>query len=92
MDLSLTSQQSAAIHSNPGQPVPIVDQASSETFYLVSEPTFLHLQGLSEGSAAWCQERLKQLIQDGVDSAEMPATDAFARLRSIAETMGRAVP
>jgi hypothetical protein len=92
MELNLTSQQSAAIQSNPGQPVPVVDQASSETFYLVSEPTFLHLQGLAEGSASWCHDRLKQLIQDGIVSAEVPAAEAFARLRNMAESMGRSAP
>jgi hypothetical protein len=92
MELNLTSQQSAAVHANPGKPVTLVDQASSETFYLVSEPTFLHLQGLAEETEAWRQDRLKQLVREGIDSDEVPAAEAFAELRSLAEAMTRQSP
>jgi hypothetical protein len=84
MDIPLSPQQRDAINARPGEPVPLIDAASSERYFLVPAPAFLHLQGLAKESDEHCHRQLKQLIREGIDSPSVDAEKAFARLHGFA--------
>jgi hypothetical protein len=87
MEIPLSPQQRDAIHAHPGEPLPLVDHISSERYFLVPAPSFLHLQGLAGESEGRCHEQLRKLIQDGIDSPTVSAQEAFARLRRTAQRL-----
>lgn len=87
MTTRLTPEQRAAIEAH--RYVALEDEQSHERFYLVPEASFLHLQGLAEEEDRACQDRLRQLIREGIDSPDVPATDAFNRLRHLASELAR---
>lgn len=89
MELSLTPQQIAALQDAPDQPVPVVNSDSQERYYLVSEPLLLSLQGLTSGPDAKSARELEELIQQGLNSPEIPAEEAFDRLRKHAQMLAR---
>lgn len=89
MDIGLTPQQIEALRAHPGQPLSMVDESSSERFFLLSEPAFLHLQGLAGETGSESHRRLKQLIQEGIDSPAIPADEALARLREVANKLAQ---
>lgn len=70
------------MQANPGQPLPILDDASQQRFYLLDESAFLHLQGLANDTERACHDQLQRLILEGIDSPGVPAEEAFARLRN----------
>jgi hypothetical protein len=87
MEIPLSPQQRDAVNARPGEPLPLVDYASSERYFLVPAPAFLHLQGLADESESRCHEQLSKLIQEGIDSPTVSAEEAFARLRRTAQRL-----
>ena len=87
MEIPLSPQQRDAINAHPGEPLPLVDHVSSERYFLVPAPAFLHLQGLAGESENNCHEQLRKLIQEGIDSPTVPAEEAFSRLRQTAQRL-----
>jgi hypothetical protein len=67
-----------------GKPLRLVDPQSKTAFYLVDEASLLHMQSLSEAKSEESLNRLRQLIQDGIDSVGISEADAAARLRQYA--------
>jgi hypothetical protein len=89
MDIPISPEQRAALNSHPGAALPIIDYESSEKYFLVPAPAFLHLQGLAVENDRRCHEQLRQLVEEGINSPEVSAEQAFSRLRSKAEQLGR---
>jgi hypothetical protein len=87
MELPITPQQRDALHAHPGQPVPLVDTLSSEKYFLVPAPAFLHLQALASEAEHECNDQLRTFIQQGLESKGVPADQAFARLKQFAQQL-----
>lgn len=87
MEIPLSPQQRDAINAHPGEPLPMVDLVSSEKYFLVPAPAFLHLQGLAEEDDQRCHDQLQHLIQEGIDSRTVSADEAFSRLRRTAQRL-----
>lgn len=87
MQVPLSPQQRDAIAAHPGEPLAVVDEFGTAGYYLVPASAFLHLQGLNEASDRQSHEQLRRLIQKGIDSPEVPADEAFERLRRFADAL-----
>jgi len=86
----LTDEQRRALESSSGHPVPVEDTATSKVYYLLDEEAFLHLKGLQAEHEDHCQDQLRRLIEQGIHSPEVPAREAFARLRKLASDISQA--
>lgn len=87
MQVPLSPQQREAIAARPGEPLAIVDEFGHAGYYLVPAPAYHHLQGLNDASDQQSHEQLRRLIQEGCESPEVPADEAFKRLRQIAQSL-----
>jgi hypothetical protein len=87
MQVPLSPQQRDAIAANPGETLAVIDEFGNAGYYLVPAPAFLHLQGLNEATDRDSHERLRRLIQEGIDSPGVPADEAFERLRRFADAL-----
>ena len=92
MVVKLTDEQRHALEANAAPIVPIEDEQNRKIYYLLSEETFLHLQGLQTQHEQRCQEQLRRLIDEGVRSPGVPADEAFARLQALADELSRSSP
>jgi hypothetical protein len=85
----LTDEQRQALDSGSGHPVPVEDTATKKIYYLVDEEAYLHLKGLQAEHEEHCQNQLRELIEQGIRSPEVPAGEAFARLRALAQELAQ---
>jgi hypothetical protein len=76
MASKITQQQRDDLHASHGQPVPVEDEVGHKVYYLV-EADYLHTS----------RERLKGLIQDGINARHVPSDEAEDRLRSYADRL-----
>jgi hypothetical protein len=87
MQVPLSPQQRDAIAAHPGEPLAVVDEfGNAAGYYLVPAPAFLHLQSLSAENAQQRQNELRRLIEEGLESPDVPAEEAFDRLRKLAKS------
>jgi hypothetical protein len=89
MIAKLSEEQRQALQDSPGRPVPIKDERTQKTYYLVEEASYVHLQSLQSDHSRQCHERLRLLIQDGINSPGIPADEAFDRLRTLADQLAQ---
>jgi hypothetical protein len=89
MGIKLSDELRQALETAADQPLSIEDEQSRRKYYLVDEESFLHLKGLQAEHNRECQERLRRLIDEGIESPGIPATEAFARLRTFAEGLSQ---
>lgn len=87
MTTKLTEEQRRAVEACAGQPVVVADETTSKVYYLLNEEAFAHLRGLQSVHDAECRAQLRTLIDEGIRSGEIPADDAFAKLRAEAESL-----
>lgn len=66
MAARITDEMRNEIAARPGEPVTVIDEQGKKVYYLVEENTPL----------------LRALIQEGIDSPEIPAEEAFSELRN----------
>lgn len=92
MNVKLSDEQRHALDVVADHPLPVEDEQNRKMYYLVNEESFLHLQGLQTEHEHRCHEQLRQLIDDGIRSPGVPAHEAFARLRAVAEELSRSYP
>jgi hypothetical protein len=92
MSVKLSDEQRQALESSSGQPLPVQDEQSHSVYYLLNEEAFLHLQSLNAAHDDRCKVRLRELIDEGIQSPGVPANEAFARLRAWAEELSRTSP
>jgi hypothetical protein len=82
MTTKLTDEQRRAIEACAGQPVLVADEATKKIYYLLDEKAFAHLRGLQSAHDDECQAKLRDLIDEGIRSGEIPADKAFSDLRA----------
>jgi hypothetical protein len=87
MTTKLTDEQRAAVEACAGQPVLVIDDATNKVYYLLNEEAFAHLRGLQSTHDDECQTKLRELIEEGIRSPEMPAREVFAELRAEAKRL-----
>lgn len=91
MNVKLTEEQKRAIENGSRLPLAIQDEQSHKIYYLLDEQSYLHLEGLRADHERACHHQLRELIDEGIRSPEVPAEEAFGRLRSLAEQLSRGV-
>ena len=89
MAAKLTPEQRDALKAHSGHAVPVEDDESKETYYLVTAPSYLHMQGLIGQHDQQCREQLRQLVEEGINSPGVPADEALARLRATAKELSK---
>lgn len=87
MNVSITSEQRDAFQAQAGAPLRLVDEQNQQAFYLIDEASLLHMRAVSNEKAVESENRLRGLIQEGVDSPGIPADQAAARLRQFAQKL-----
>ena len=78
MASKLTNEQRDEIAANPHQAVPVVDEQSGKTYYVVDDE-FLFGQVEQDEQA---RKQLTALIEEGFASGEVSEEDAHARMRT----------
>ena len=78
MASKLTNEQREELAANPHQAIPIVDEQSGSTYYLVGEDFLLGTGERDEKS----RERLRELIQEGIDAPHVSREAGDARIRA----------
>jgi hypothetical protein len=78
MAAKLTNEQRDEIIANPHQAVPVVDDQSGKTYFVV-EREFL-FDSVESDSAS--RERLLQLLDEGEQSGEVSKDDAHTRMQA----------
>jgi len=89
MIAKLTDEQRHALETGGGRPVEVQDERNDKVYYLLNESAYLHLQGLQAEHEQQSHDRLRRLIEEGMESPGVPADKAFARLREIAVRLSR---
>lgn len=87
MNLSITSEQRDAFQAQAGAPLRLVDEQNQQAFYLIDEASLLHMRAISNQKGAESENRLRALIQEGIDSPGIQADQAAARLRQFAQKL-----
>lgn len=87
MNIKLSEEQRIALDQASDRALPVNDDLNRRVYYLVSEESFLHLQGLQAEHERKCRDQLKMLIEEGISSPGIPAEEAFARLRLVAQEL-----
>jgi hypothetical protein len=87
MTTKLTVEQREALKACAGLPVRVADESTSEVFYLVNEDAFAHLRSLQADCDEQYKEKLRALIAEGINSAEVTAARVFADLRAEANKL-----
>jgi hypothetical protein len=87
MTTKLTDEQRKAIETCAGEPVLVADDTTSKVYYLLNEEAFAHLRGLQQAHDDECRSKLRELIEDGIRSGEIPADKAFSDLRTEAQRL-----
>ena len=78
MASKITKQQREDLKASNGQPVPVEDDEAHKVYFLV-DADYLHTS----------HERLKALIQEGIEAIPIPAEQAEAELRRYADQLAR---
>ncbi len=91
MNIRLSEEQRIALDQASDRALPVNDDLNQRVYYLVSEESFLHLKGLQAEHEQECRDQLKNLIEEGISSPGIPAEEAFARLRSVAQGLSNNV-
>jgi hypothetical protein len=81
MTTKLTDEQREAVEACAGQPVQVADDATNKMYYLLNEEAFAQLRGLQTAHDEECKSKLRELIEEGIRSGEIPANKAFEGLR-----------
>jgi hypothetical protein len=81
MTTKLTDEQRKAVEACAGQPVRVADEVTNKVYYLLNEEAFAHLRGLQSAHDEECRSKLRELIDEGIRSGEIPADRAFKDLR-----------
>lgn len=89
MNVKLSEEQRQAIQNAAPAALPVVDDESQSVDYLLDEQSYLHLAGLRADHERNCETKLRELIEERTQSGEVPADEAFARLRSFTEQLQR---
>jgi hypothetical protein len=76
MASKITQQQRDDLTASHGQPVPVEDDEGRKVYFLV-DADYLHTS----------HERLKTLIQEGINSNHTPADEAEGELRRYADRL-----
>ncbi len=87
MTPKLTPEMRDALNQGHGRPVDVEDADGSKFYVLIEKDAYLHLQGLQGQQEEQTREQLRHLIQEGVDSEGIPASEAFKRLRDTASKL-----
>ena len=82
MTTKLTDEQRKAVEACAGQPVLVADEATQKVYYLLNEEAFAHLRGLQSAHDEASRATLRALINEGIQSGEIPADKAFSDLRA----------
>jgi len=78
MAAKITNEQRNDLAANPHQAVPVVDDQSNRVYYLVDEDFLLGTGEHDEAS----RQRLRALIQEGIDSPHVSRAEGDARIRA----------
>jgi hypothetical protein len=89
MTTKLTDEQRQAVEACAGQPVRVTDDVTNKMYYLLNEEAFAHLCGLQSSHNEECQAKLRELIEEGILSGEIPADKAFSDLRAEVDRLAR---
>jgi|GEM_PF-6104670 len=81
MASKLSNEQRSDVVANPHQAVPIVDEQSGKTYYIVDD-VFLFGQVEEDEQS---RQQLIAMIEDGFASGEVPEEEAHARMRATIE-------
>jgi hypothetical protein len=92
MGVKLSDEQRQALQQAAPSALPVEDDQSRKVYYLIDEQSYLHLEGLQSQHEQQCHEQLRGLIAEGIQSPEVPAQEAFARLRAAAVELCRSDP
>lgn len=84
MDARLTDELRDALAARPGEPIPLVDEATGGRFYVISEDRLAHLEAVAREQSEATTERLRQLIAEGDASPDVPADEARERILRMA--------
>lgn len=87
MEIAITPELRDAVQAAAGAPIRLVDQTNQQAFYLVDEASLLHMRTISHERGAESENRLRALIQEGVDSPGIPAEQAATHLRQFAQNL-----
>ena len=87
MTTKLTEEQRKAVEACAGQPVLVADESTNKVYYLLNEEAFAHLRGLQSAHDDECRSKLRELIDEGIRSGEIPAEKAFSDLRAEANRL-----
>lgn len=90
MQAKLTEEQRSAMAAHPGVPIPIIDDDTEQTYYLISERSLTHLENAANLASESSRQRLQKLIEEGDATESIPSEVVFADLRKrAAQTMHR---
>lgn len=85
MASKITPEQQADLNAHTGQPVPLQGDEGNVVCYMVEATLFQNMQGLSGEPSAQNEQRLRTLIQEGLDSPDVPAEEVYRELRGRAK-------
>ena len=81
MATKLTDEQIAEIAANPHQAIPVTEEPSGKTYYIVDEEFLFGQVERDESSRA----TLKLLVEEGFASGRVPEDQAHAQMRDVIE-------
>jgi hypothetical protein len=81
MASKITPEQQADLIAHSGQPVPVKGDGGDVVCYMVDATAFLHMQGIAGEPSAENEQRLKGMIQEGLDSPDISAEQVYQELR-----------
>jgi hypothetical protein len=83
MTIQLSAEQLAALRQGSDR-VEALDEGG-HAYVIIARDVYLHLQGLAAEAEEQTRQRLRGLIQEGIDSGDyQPADQVFAELREYA--------
>ena len=81
MASKITPEQQADLYAHHGQPVPVQGESGNVVCFMVDATAFLNMQGIAGEPTAENEQRLKAMIQEGIDSPDVPAEEVYQELR-----------
>lgn len=81
MSTKLTNEQSAEIAANPHQAIPVTEERSGKTYYIVDDEFLFGQIEKHDPSRA----RLQSLIEEGFASGEVTEEEAHDQMRAMIE-------
>ena len=83
MTIKLSAEQLAALRQ--GNDRVEAEDETGHPYVIISQDVYVHLQGLAADAEQQTRQRLRELIQEGIDSGDyQPADQVFAELREYA--------